>query len=108
MKETLMVTDEAYRSDMERLWRKIRTLRDTTEYKDVTFTLQNWMIACDGENLKSGLAANVSMTDLFFKLSQQPTNAEMLAVMVAGGLDADSDLPVLLTFTLDVQYTRIN
>jgi hypothetical protein len=107
MKETLMVTDEAYRSDMERLWRYIRRLRDTTEYTGVKFTVQNWMLACDGNNEKSGVAAGIDITDMVFRLQLQPTNSDLIAALKAGGADTDTDLPALLTFTIDVEYTKL-
>lgn len=107
MKENIIISDEAYRADMEKLWRKIRTLRNAAEYKDVSFTLQHWMLSCDGQNIKSGTNQNTSLTDLFFRLPLQPTNSELIAEMDKAGVDVDSDLPVLLTFTVDIEYTRI-
>lgn len=108
MKETLKITDEAYRSDMERLWRYVKRLRDTTRYRNVTFTLQHWMLSCDGLQEKTGTSAGIDLTPLFSKLSLQPTNSEIIAVMKAAGADVDVELPVLLTFTLDVDYTVID
>lgn len=107
MQEKMIITDEAYRADMEKLWRVIRRYRDTTKYKDVSFKGQSWMLTSDGEKIKSGTAAAVSFTDLFFTVPYPPTNGEMIAVMKAAGLDVDTELPVRLTFTLDIDYTPI-
>lgn len=107
MKETLVITDEAYRSDMERLWRKARQLRDTTRYSNVSFTVQYWMLACDGQNLKSGASQNANITELFFKLAEQPTNGELIAALGAAGVDVTTDLPARLTFSIDIVYTPI-
>lgn len=107
MKQTLTVTDEAYRSDMERLWRYTRRLRDTTKYTGFKVTLQNWMLSCDGELVKSGADAGVDLTALLLDLPLQPTNSDILTTMAAAGVDVSTDLPALLTFSFDVEYTAI-
>lgn len=107
MKETILITDEAYRGDMEKLWRTVRRLRDSTQYNNVTFTMQNWMLSCDGEKIKHGLNQGLNITDLLFRLPLAPTNSELIDAMKSGGVDVTSELPVHLTFTVDVEYTRI-
>lgn len=107
MKENILITDEAYRADMEKLWRVVRRLRDSTQYSNVKVTMQNWMISCDGEKIKHGLNQGLVITDLLFKLPLAPTNSELLEAMKAGGVDVASELPVHLTFTVDVEYTKI-
>lgn len=107
MKETLKITDEAYRSDMERLWRYARRYRDTTKYTGFKVTLQNWMLSCDGQNVKSGTDAGVDLTALLLDLPLQPTNSDLITTMAAAGVDVATELPVLLTFSFDVEYTVI-
>lgn len=106
MKETILITDEAYRGDMEKLWRVVRRLRDSTQYTGVSFVMQNWMLSCDGENIKHGLNQGLDITDVLFRLPLMPTNNELIDAMKAGGIDVASELPVHLTFTVDVNYTR--
>lgn len=108
MKETIIITDEAYRSDMEKLWRRVRTLRDTTQYSNVSFTVQHWMLACDGQNLKSANNQGANITGLFLKLGDAPTNGELIAALAQAGVDVAVDLPARLTFTLDIDYTRVS
>lgn len=108
MKETLLITDEAYRGDMEKLWRVVRRLRDSTQYSNVTFTMQNWMLACDGEKIKHGLNQGLNITDLLFRLPLAPTNSELIEFMKAANVDVATELPAHLTFTVDVEYTRLS
>ena len=108
MKETVLITDEARRADLDRLWRLVCRLRDETQYRSVTFTLQNWMLANDGQNLKHGINQNLDITDLLFRVPEMPNTATLIDFMGKAGIDVNTGWPAILSFTVDVEYTKVN
>jgi hypothetical protein len=105
MKTTFHLTDESFRADMDKLWKMIRRLRDESQFHDVTFTLQNWVLSCDGTLVKSGENQGTDLTALFQMLPFPPTNGDVLQIMAAYGVDVATDLPARLSYTVDVEYT---
>lgn len=108
MKESHVISNESYRIDNERLWRTIRRLRDYTKYKDVTYTIQNWAFDCDGRLVNYGKDLGLDITATVNQLSYPITNSAIIdAIQAKVGDSSNTDLPVMFTGSIDVEYTLI-
>lgn len=109
MKESILISDEAYNQNMNQLWRAVKRFRNEDKYKDVKYNLTLWVLSCDNEIIKQKGPTDgpIELTALFDILPLPPTNGEMLAHMAANGADVASDLPVMLTGMIEIEYTTV-
>lgn len=107
MKESILITDEAYHRDIARFWRACKRLRNSPKYGNVKFTLKSWLLTCDDQIVKHNATASVSLTALVAVLAVPPTNGELLEIMSNAGEDVKTDLPVRVTGLIEIEYDVI-